>query len=232
MGNKLMAIVAADVENTLTSGSAANGVVRYFLRHGRAPRIMWLAVKRSPGFVLTLLRLRDKQDYGNQWLMDIATLFKGLRWDEVEAVAIWVLLHELWPKRYKHVIAELMECQRSGRQIILNSGMYQPILDKLAEYLGTTKAIGTPLEMVADRATGQLAGKINKADVKVERMQPQLMGEPVELAYSNGIEDLPMLNLGQSAVIVNPNDKLRKIAQERGWRIVTDSVQQDQKQSR
>ena len=104
-----------------------------------------------------------------------------------------------------------------GRHVIIVSGMFEPILQLFAAKLQVA-SIGTPIELVDGRLTGEIIGQLNVGPLKVDRLQQ--MGRLVA-AYGDTVRDIPMLELAETAVAVHPDPKLRQAAEQHGWRIIT-----------
>lgn len=84
-------------------------------------------------------------------------------------------------------------------------------------------AIGTVFEAVDGRFTGRV-GSWAFGDHKADRVKEWSEREGIDLStcsfYTDSITDLRCLELVRDPVAVNPDPKLEKLAQERGWRIV------------
>ncbi|MBI5088710.1 MAG: haloacid dehalogenase-like hydrolase, partial [Actinobacteria bacterium] len=90
--------------------------------------------------------------------------------------------------------------------------------------LGMTGGIGTVSEIVDGVYTGRLAGPFCYAEGKVEAIEELVRWEGFDLrlcyAYSDSASDLPMLEAVGHPVAVNPDSKLERIANRRGWPVV------------
>lgn len=91
----------------------------------------------------------------------------------------------------------------------------------IASRLGLTGALGTESEIVDGRYTGRLTGGLLHGTGKATAISELAERRGFELseclAYSDSINDLPMLNLVGTAVAVNPDRRLRAYAKARGW---------------
>jgi phosphoserine phosphatase len=213
-------IIVADLEGTLTQGHVMTGLGRYFLSHGRALSFITFLLWQWLKLPLLALHLMSPDDYSDAGMTDLAHLFSGMTIDEVKIVAEWVVVRQLWPKRFNTILAELVDLQSQGYRLILNSGTYQPVAEAFAQRIGA-EAIGTPLAFSDGRATGSTGGAVNRRQVKVERLRPFLNGDAVEHSYSNDLADVPILEISHQPVVINPKKQLREIAQRGAWRIVT-----------
>ena len=93
----------------------------------------------------------------------------------------------------------------------------------IARRLGLTGALGTVAESVDGRYTGRLVGEILHGPAKAHAVRALAASEGLDLrrctAYSDSVNDVPMLSAVGTAVAVNPDSELRDAAKERGWQI-------------
>lgn len=90
--------------------------------------------------------------------------------------------------------------------------------------LDLTGVLGTIAETRDGVCTGALAGDILHGAAKAEAVRALASHEGLELtscaAYSDSVNDLPMLELVGNPVAVNPDDRLRRDAQVAGRRVL------------
>ncbi len=93
----------------------------------------------------------------------------------------------------------------------------------IARRLGLTGALGTVAESIDGRYTGRLVGEILHGPAKAHAVRALAVTEGLDLrrctAYSDSVNDVPMLSAVGTAVAVNPDSELRDIAKERGWQV-------------
>ncbi|MEJ3652385.1 HAD-IB family hydrolase [Actinomycetes bacterium KLBMP 9759] len=93
----------------------------------------------------------------------------------------------------------------------------------IARRLGLTGALGTVAESVDGKFTGRLVGEILHGPAKAHAVRALAVQEGLDLrrctAYSDSVNDVPMLSAVGTAVAVNPDSELRDIAKDRGWQI-------------
>ena len=131
---------------------------------------------------------------------------------------------------------ELLESRRrAGYELVLASGTHAFVTGPIARILGIPHLVAARPETTTDgEFTGRLCGSHSYQEGKLILVKAFLEAEcarvggtpdtvPLELeAYSDSINDLPLLDFAArhgSAVAVNPDDKLRALAAERGWLI-------------
>jgi HAD superfamily hydrolase (TIGR01490 family) len=93
----------------------------------------------------------------------------------------------------------------------------------IARRLGLTGALGTVAENVDGHYTGRLMGEILHGPAKAHAVRALAVAEGLDLrrctAYSDSVNDVPMLSAVGTAVAVNPDSELRDVAKDRGWQI-------------
>jgi phosphoserine phosphatase len=93
----------------------------------------------------------------------------------------------------------------------------------IAKRLGLTGAVGTVAEVRDGHYTGRLVGDLMHGPAKVQAIEALAGLEGLDLtrcsAYSDSVNDIPMLSAVGHAVAVNPDSALRDEARRRGWEI-------------
>src|SRR5262249_53028904 len=93
----------------------------------------------------------------------------------------------------------------------------------IARRLGLTGALGTVSESVDGVYTGKLVGEMLHGPAKARAVRALAATEGLDLrrctAYSDSVNDVPMLSAVGTAVAVNPDSQLRDVAKERGWQV-------------
>jgi HAD superfamily phosphoserine phosphatase-like hydrolase len=229
--------VAADLEGTLTTAETWRAVAAHLHRSGRRGAYRRFLLPRLPLVVLARLGLIDRQAFRDRWITDLARLLRGTPIDEMERLAEQIVASELWPARREEVVAALAAQHGQGRAIVLCSGTYQPVLEAFArrlgdEALGTppeVEAVGTPPEVEAlgtalatdaGVLTGRLVTPPNTGRRKAERLAAALAGRRLVAAYGDSLADTEMLAASDDPVAVHPEAGLRRLADERGWRVI------------
>jgi HAD superfamily hydrolase (TIGR01490 family) len=93
----------------------------------------------------------------------------------------------------------------------------------MADRLGLTGALGTVAEIDHGVYTGRLVGDLLHGPAKAEAITALAATEGLDLsrctAYSDSVNDVPMLSLVGHAVAVNPDAALRREARHRNWEV-------------
>jgi HAD superfamily hydrolase (TIGR01490 family) len=111
----------------------------------------------------------------------------------------------------------------AGQRVWLVTAAPVELAQLLARRLGLTGALGTVAEVHDGVYTGRLVGDILHGPAKAEAIRALAAQEGLDLdrcvAYSDSINDLPMLTAVGGAVAINPDAALRRLARARGWEI-------------
>ncbi|MCS4489723.1 HAD-IB family hydrolase [Corynebacterium sp. ES2775-CONJ] len=111
----------------------------------------------------------------------------------------------------------------AGHQVWLVSATPVQLGQILAERLGFTGALGTVAEVEDGKFTGRLVGDILHGPGKRHAVAALATLEGIDLkqctAYSDSVNDTPMLSMVGTAVAINPDRQLRKISKAHGWEI-------------
>ncbi|MDP9092910.1 MAG: HAD-IB family hydrolase, partial [Actinomycetota bacterium] len=142
---------------------------------------------------------------------EIVTLGEEI-YDEEMADRIWAGTHAL------------ARCHLDrGERVWLVTATPVELATIIARRLDLTGALGTVAESADGVYTGRLVGEVLHGEAKAQAVRELAVREGLDLgkcsAYSDSINDLPMLSLVGHAVAVNPDSALRSEAKDRGWEI-------------
>lgn len=128
-----------------------------------------------------------------------------------------VMADHIWPGT--RALAQMHLDQ--GQRVWLVTAAPVELARIIASRLGLTGALGTVAEHEQGVYTGRLAGDILHGASKAEAVRCLAERENLDLsrcsAYSDSVNDLPLLNLVGHPHPVNPDRRLRAEASRRGW---------------
>jgi len=121
---------------------------------------------------------------------------------------------------------ELIENHRQqGHELLVITATNRFITEPIVQRLGIDNLLACEGEIVDGRYTGEPLGVPSFHEGKVLRLQQWLDGRGVDLAsawfYSDSHNDLPLLELVDNPVAVDPDDTLRARAQDMNWPIIS-----------
>jgi HAD superfamily hydrolase (TIGR01490 family) len=170
--------------------------------------------------------LISKKYLYNEHASNLAWLVKGVSVERGDSIWDWVLENEIIPHLRPEMEAVIEEHKIQGHRIILSSGSFTPMLDKVVNYLGIEGAISTPLEVKNGKYTGNIISPLNIGDGKVKRLNDFLAGPGKDIdlnrsyIYTDSIMDLPVMKLFGYPVAVYPDEDLAEMARLEGWQII------------
>jgi len=129
------------------------------------------------------------------------------------------LEHHISPK----AIARIQFHKKQGDSLILLSGSLEILVVNFKEHLEMDMMVGYSLEVKDGVVTGRTLGihpyERNKAILAQQMAEEYDFDLDSSYAYGNHHTDAHILSLVGNPVAVNPDRKLRKIAQKNGWKI-------------
>jgi HAD superfamily hydrolase (TIGR01490 family) len=157
----------------------------------------------------------------------IRELFAHVEPDQIETLYLEYFNTTLKPKFYRDMIRRANDHKLAGEKVVIISASLAFMVKPVAAYLGATASYGTELEVISDRYTGEVYGRIHYAEKKMITVQEYANANECDLAlcyaYGDRFEDRYMLGLVGHPVAVNPGRKLLRFANLRNWDVVQTS---------
>lgn len=207
-----------DVDNTLVRGSTSILFGKVAFRGGTIKRRdIWRFAFEQMMFI----RRGEK----NNKLADIKdralSITKGYPLAALEPLLEKVYESEIKPRLWPQSVAALKEHLAQGHEVWLITAAPVELAELIAKDLGATGALGTIVGRKDGVLTGELVGDPlhGKAKRKAAKMLAQERGISLgkSWAYSDSVNDLPLLTLVKHAVAVNPDKALAKYAEAANW---------------
>jgi HAD superfamily hydrolase (TIGR01490 family) len=122
----------------------------------------------------------------------------------------------------------LVESHRvRGDRLVLTTATHRLITELTAADLGIADLIATEPEVAGGLCTGRIDGVPNMREGKVQRLHAWLAGQGLSVAalaaasaYSDSVNDLPLLGAVGRPVAVDPDERLFAHAGLRGWPVL------------
>ena len=138
------------------------------------------------------------------------------------------LVEEFIQKNINHLTdnltRDLLNEASSADKVLIASGSHDFLVKGFADFFKIDSSIGTPVELKNNIFTGQLSGEPTFSDGKVRAVEKWCNSNDIEVKdsifYSDSINDLPMFEVCGVPVAVNPDEKLKKIAKERAFKVI------------
>ncbi|MFD2190730.1 HAD family hydrolase [Pistricoccus aurantiacus] len=121
---------------------------------------------------------------------------------------------------------ELLARHRAkGDHLLIITATNRFIAGPIAERLGVDDLIAVEPEVIDGRYTTRISGTPSYREGKIERLEQWIETQDITLDdawfYSDSHNDLPLLERVDNPVAVDPDEILRREAENRGWRIIT-----------
>jgi HAD superfamily hydrolase (TIGR01490 family) len=210
-----------DVDNTMMRGASI-----YYLARGLASR-KYFTTGDLLRFGMRQLRFRvlaaENQGDVSEARQAALSFVAGRRVDQLrelsEEIFDELMAERIWSGT--HALAQLH--LDAGQRVWLVTAAPVELGAVIARRLGLTGAIGTVAEIHDGIYTGRLVGDLMHGPAKAAAIIDLARREGLDLsrcaAYSDSVNDLPMLSAVGRAVAVNPDTALRRAARENGWEI-------------
>jgi HAD superfamily hydrolase (TIGR01490 family) len=147
-------------------------------------------------------------------------------WDvEVVRRSVNETLHAIIDPIVFDEAVELIENHHAaGRDVVIVSASGSEVVEPIGEMLGADHVVATRLVEVDGRYTGEVeyyAYGPNKAKAMEQLAEEHGYDLSASFAYSDSETDAPMLEVVGHPFAVNPDKTLRRLAEEKGWPILT-----------
>ncbi|MFD7653014.1 HAD family hydrolase [Actinosynnema sp. NPDC059797] len=217
----LTAAAFFDVDNTMMMGASifhfARGLAaRKFFKNSDLMGFAWQQIKfrvggREDPQSVAASREQALSFVAGRSVAEIVSLGEEI-YDELMADKIWTGTQAL---AQMHLDA--------GQRVWLVTATPVELAQIIARRLGLTGALGTVSESSDGIYTGRLVGDLLHGRAKAHAVRALAAKEGLNLrrctAYSDSVNDVPMLSVVGTAVAVNPDSGLRETARKRGWEI-------------
>ena len=138
-----------------------------------------------------------------------------------EFLADWIV-----PRVSGAAIALVDKHLDAGDLVVMTTATNRFITELTAIYLNIEHLIATEPELKHRQFTGNTSGDLNMREGKVTRLRAWMKARGLRLkdctstAYSDSINDLPLLQAVNQPVAVSPDARLAEIAQAAGWPVL------------
>lgn len=153
----------------------------------------------------------------------LSEMVAGWPIDEVKEVVNETLHKLIEPIIFEEALDLIEEHQAAGREVVIVSSSGEEVVRPIAKLLGVTSVIATRMRIEEGKYTGEIeyyAFGQAKADAIIEFAREHDIDLADSVAYSDSMTDVPMLSCVGRAYAVNPDKDLRRVAIEKGWKVL------------
>lgn len=215
-----MTLAIFDLDNTLIADDSDFLWGQFLVEQGIVDRVIYERINAQ-----------FYEDYQQGTLDMIAFLrfaLKPLADHSLDQLHIWreQFLNEVIAPIYLQSAQNLVDKHRAqGHTLLVITATNRFITAPIVKMYGIENLIATTPELVEGRYTGEIVGVPCFQAGKVTLLNEWLAKTGETLAgsyfYSDSHNDLPLLQLVENPVAVDPDDKLRQFAQSKSWKIIS-----------
>jgi HAD superfamily hydrolase (TIGR01490 family) len=219
-GADLTAAAFFDVDNTMMQGASV-----YHFARGLAAR-QFFTTGDLVRFAVRQLKFRmggenlvDASDAREEALSFVA----GRSVAEIVAFGEEIYDELMADKIYSGTLELARRHLDAGQRVWLITATPVELAQIIGRRLGLTGALGTVAATEDGVYTGRLVGELLHGKAKAAAVRALAAREGLDLrrctAYSDSVNDVPMLSVVGTAIAINPDGQLRDIARRRRWQI-------------
>jgi HAD superfamily hydrolase (TIGR01490 family) len=218
-GTRTLRAAFFDVDKTLLPGSSLYLFARGLYRHG------FYDLRDILGFAFGQLTFRLTGAEGRRGMeaaREHALAFiEGKQQSDLRQIGHDIVVEVIGPRIYPGMRRVIDVHRANGDKTFLVTAAPRELAERIAAYLGMDGALGTEAELVDGTYTGRLIGPVLHGPAKLDAVVGLADQQGIDLrassAYSDSVNDRPLLEGVGHPVAVNPDRMLRELAAERGW---------------
>lgn len=215
-----MALAIFDLDNTLIAGDSDHAWGEFLVEKNKVDRDSY-AQQNDQFYEQYKASKLDIIAY----LEFVAGPLSTLPLDELEHLSDEFLANKISPLMLPLAQALVEKHRKAGDTLLIITATNQFVTQPIAKQLGIPHLLASELEVVEGRFTGKVTGTPCFQEGKIERLKLWLKGRNEVLEgsyfYSDSINDAPLLTVVDHPVAVDPDDRLRKLAEEQSWKIIS-----------
>ncbi|MGP9768311.1 HAD family hydrolase [Halomonas sp. AOP13-D3-9] len=215
-----MSLAIFDLDNTLLSIDSDHAWGEFLLEQGAVDPVAYREANE-----------RFMADY-NAGTLDMAAFLemalKPLADNSPEQLSAWhqqFMVSKIEPNILPKAEELLARHRTKGDTLLIITATNRFITAPIAERLGVDHLIAVNPEVKEGRYTGRVSGIPSYREGKVTRLEKWLEDQDLTMEgawfYSDSHNDLPLLEIVEHPVAVDPDDTLREVAKEHQWRIMS-----------
>ena len=220
-GNRVCSAAFFDLDNTLIRGSSL-----FHLGWGGFKRGMF-SKREALKFLFAQLHFRltrkERAEAPRAWGDFAAAFIKGAEAAEIMRIGREIMEESVRPALRETVLDMARRHLAAGDKVWIVTASPHELSQMLAESLGFTGGIGTRTEVLNGRYTGRILEGILHGPLKAKAVVAMADERGIDLtrssAYSDSINDMPLLRAVGFPQAVAPDRQLAQVARRHGWPI-------------
>jgi HAD superfamily phosphoserine phosphatase-like hydrolase len=206
-------VAAVDCDGTLWFGDSGMKFLYWEIEQGLLPSDV----------VQTIMRRYDEYLAGrvseDEMCGEMVQIHRGIEESKIRQFAERFAKANVMPHFFPEMETLVERLRRRGCDIWAVSSTNNWVIEAAVKKVGipAERVLAVRVEIENGIATDRL-GEITSGPGKARVLTSALTG-PLDVSFGNSLFDLEMLKLSRHPFAVNPNDDLKKIALDRGWRV-------------
>lgn len=216
---QLRAAAFFDLDKTILATSSALAFTKPFYKGGLISRSDVIRSAYAQFVFLASGADHDQMEAMRQYMSNLVAGWDVAKVREIVAETLDKIID---PVIFEEAVSLIDAHQSAGRDVIIISSSGTEVVEPIGERLGVDLAVGTQMQIEDGRYTGEIlfyAYGEGKAQAMRDLATERGYNLAKSYAYTDSITDLPMLEIVGHPTAVNPDEELRRIADERGWTI-------------
>ncbi len=216
----MIRVAAFDLDGTILDGESPLKLTTSLLRHRELPVHKGIAM--GVWGIRYRLRLPQVESTPRELLFSALT---EQTVEEVDAEIMDVYERRIRKRIRPGALREIERCRADGMKLVLASASFKPITTAIVEELGFDAQVSTIMEEKDGHYTGHVVGVPVQGREKLRLLIQVCVDNfgsrqwTLERAYSDHYSDIPMLDFAKEVTVVDPDNKLERVAKKRGWTI-------------
>lgn len=217
-----MRVITVDFDGTLYQGNSFK--VMFDVAKKQYGAKQWAVVGLGTFKALGKLVTSGKDPAKHMFFRSFVKSFKGKSKKELEEFFHALAYGDL-ERVNRPLVDKVKQHLQNGDKVVILSGALNPFLTAFREAVGLEEADIIGSELFYDEndiAIGKM-GDIVNGDKKAEKVQEWLQNRNLTVddvtlwAYADSQSDGPLLDMVDYPVVVNPDEDMEKLAQQKGW---------------
>lgn len=207
-----------DLDHTIINSNSGKTLIQHAYKQSLITRMDLIK-----GIYLSLMYRFDLKD-PVKIIDSIVNWLKGVSETTLNELSSEIFKNHISKSIHTEVYSEINFHKTKGARVVILSSAILPICQNVADYLGMDDVICSNLEILngvySGRQSVPLCFGVEKVTRLIEYCNKNCINPMDSWYYGDSISDLPVLSSVGNPVCVNPDRKLKKAAQKRGWKIL------------
>lgn len=215
-----MALAIFDLDNTLIAGDSDYSWGEFLVRQAVVDSNQYREMndKFYQDYQKGQLDIREYLAFALQPLARLSP-------EQLSALHRQFMAEVIQPMWLPRAVQLLQKHRRQGDFLLVITSTNRFVVEPICARLGVDDLLATELVIEDGRYTGEVAGeptfregKVNRLKLWLEQQGRSLQGS---CCYTDSINDLPILEVVDTPVVVDPDDALAAVAKQRGWQAIS-----------